>query len=67
MCTVKYTLTLRGPLKLSTNIPGNYFTVHVLPSPVMTEAVERRSVVSHIIVGSKNREEVVNESARIVE
>ena len=66
MCTVKYTLTLRGSLKLSTNIPGSHFTVHVLPSPVMTEAVERRSVVSHI-VGSKNREEVVNESARIVE
>ena len=62
MCTVKYTPTLGGPHQLSTNIPGSNFTVHVLPSPVMTEAVERRSVVPHTIVGSKSGE-VVSKSA----
>ena len=62
-----YTPTLRGPYQLSTNIPGSHFTVHELPSPVMTEAVERRSIVSHTIVGSKSGEEVVSESARRVE
>ena len=67
MCTVKYTPTLCGPHQLSTNIPGSHFTVHVLLSPVMTEAVERRSVVTHTIVGSKSGEEVVSESAHIVE
>ena len=67
MCTVKYTLTLRGSLKLSTNTQGSHFTVHVLPSPVMTEAVERRIVVSHTIVGSKSGDEVVSKSVRRVE
>ena len=43
------------------------FTVHVLPSPVMTEAVERRYVVLHTNVGSKSGEEVVSKSARRVE
>ena len=66
MCTVKYTSTLSGAHQLSTNTPGSHFTVHVLPSPVMTEAVER-SVVSHTIVGSKSGEEVVSESAHRVE
>ena len=67
MCTVKYTPTLRCPHQLSTNIPGSHFTVHVLPSPVMTEAVERRSLVPHTIVGSKSGEEVVSKSACRVE
>ena len=65
MCTVKYTPTLCGPHQLSTNIPGSH--AHVLPSPVMTEAVERRSIVSHTIFGSKSGEEVISESVHRVD
>ena len=63
-CTVKYTPTLCGPHQLTT---GSHFTVHVLPSPVMTEAVERRSVIPHTIVGSTSGEEVVSKSDHRVE
>ena len=69
VCTVKYTPTQRGPHQLritirDTEIAGNFFTIHVLPS------LEMRGVVQHTITGingpygvavSKSGEVVVSE------
>ena len=69
VCTVKYTPIVRGPHQLritirGTEIPGNPFTVRVLPS------LEMRGVVQHTITGinrpwgvavSKSGEVVVSE------